>query len=111
VIANNLALALTAGNSPELARALSLVNLALDHAPGDVNFRDTRGRILARMGKWKEALPDLEAALTQRANQPELHRTLAETYDHLGVTAMAAEHKRLAEATTSRAAAMPGKAH
>jgi tetratricopeptide (TPR) repeat protein len=111
VIANNLALALTEGSAPELPRALSLVNLALDHSPGDVNFRDTRGRILARMGKWKEALPDLEAALTQRANQPELHRTLAETYDHLGVPAMAAEHKRLAEATASRASAVPGKVH
>ena len=66
-------------------------------APDQGRFRDTRGQILAKMGRWKEALADLEAALPSAPRSTELHRTLAEVYTHLGVPGMAAEHRALAE--------------
>jgi tetratricopeptide (TPR) repeat protein len=96
VIANNLAWLLFRSDPPDLPRALGLVNLAIEKAPQETNFRDTRGHILARMGKWREALADLEAALPNTANSTQMHRTLADVYDHLDAPAMAAEHRRLA---------------
>ncbi len=96
-IANNLAWVLAASEPPDLPRALELSNLAIERAPKDLNFRDTRGRIEAKMGRWKEALNDLEAALMATPDNQDLHLALAEAYDHLGSSAMAAEHKRLAE--------------
>ena len=96
-IANNLAVALLEGKNPDLPRALDLANMALERSPNEPNFRDTRGRILARMGKWQEALDDLEAALPASSDNPRLHQALAEVYDHLGDRDMAARHQRLAE--------------
>ena len=99
---NNLAMLLMEGDPPQLPRALQLINLVLDKAPDNPNFRDTRGRIYAKMGKWREALDDLEAALTAAAANPSLHRCLASVYDHLGDQHMAAEHRRQADELTAR---------
>jgi tetratricopeptide (TPR) repeat protein len=95
--ANNLAMLLSEGRRPDLAGAAQLINLVLDKVPNHPAYRDTRGRIYAKMGKWREALPDLEAALSKSPNDPSLHRVLATVYEQLGVPAMAAEHRRLAE--------------
>jgi tetratricopeptide (TPR) repeat protein len=94
-IANNLAVVLAGSNSPDLTQALRLVNMAIDRLPNEPSYRDTRGTILAKMGKWNEALPDLEAALSKNSQSPQLHKLLADTYEHLGMAAMAAEHRRL----------------
>ena len=99
---NNLAWILATGPNPDLPRALDTINPVIARWPGDPRFRETRGQILARMRRWKEALPDLEAALTVYPDDPELHRTLADTYEHLDAPAMAAEHRK-------RAGALPGK--
>jgi tetratricopeptide (TPR) repeat protein len=96
-VANNLAFLLAASSSPDLPRALKLVELALKHAPGNPTYRDTRGRIYLKMGQWKEALADLEAALPAARGNPDLHRALAEVYERLGIPDLAAEHRRLAE--------------
>ena len=93
-IANNLAVVLAGSNSPDLAQALRLVNMAIDRLPNEASYRDTRGTILAKMGKWNEALPDLEAALFKNGRSRQLHKLLADTYEHLGMAAMAAEHRR-----------------
>jgi tetratricopeptide (TPR) repeat protein len=97
VVANNLAWVVAHGPQPDLPRALQLVNVALERAPNEPSFRGTRGYILVRMEKWKDALPDLEAALSKDPKSTSLHQDLAETYDRLGVPAMAAEHRRLAQ--------------
>ncbi len=96
-IANNLAWVLASSQPADLPKALELSNLAIERAPRDLNFRDTRGRIYAKMSRWKEALNDLEAALTAAPDNAQLHRALADVYEHLGSPDMAAEHKRLAE--------------
>jgi tetratricopeptide (TPR) repeat protein len=95
---NNLAWILANGPKPDLPRALDTINPVIARSPGDPRFRETRGQILARMHRWREALPDLEMALTVYPDDPDLHRTLAETYDHLDAPAMAAEHRKRAEA-------------
>jgi tetratricopeptide (TPR) repeat protein len=102
IVANNLAWMIAHQPSPDLDRALSLVEMALKQNPDHANFRHTRGHILAGLKRWKDALPDLEAALPKYGNDAELHHTLAEVYAHLGVPAMEAEHKRLAVAKAAR---------
>jgi tetratricopeptide (TPR) repeat protein len=96
VVGNNLAWLLAHSKPPDLPRALKMINLVIEHSPRNLEFRETRGQILARMGRWKEALADLEAVLPRSPSNPKLHAALADVYRHLGVPAMAAEHERLA---------------
>jgi tetratricopeptide (TPR) repeat protein len=95
--ANNLAWILAVGPDPVLPRALEMINPVIDRWPNERRFRETRGQILAKMERWKEALPDLEAALTVYPDSADLHRTLAETYEHLDAPSMAAEHRKRAD--------------
>jgi len=44
-----------------------------------------------------KALTDLQAALAGYPKNPDLHRRLAEAYEHVGAADMAAQHRRLAE--------------
>jgi tetratricopeptide (TPR) repeat protein len=97
VAANNLAWALAHTEPVDLPRALALIDGARKGAPNQITYQETRGQILARMGRWREALADLEAALPAFPDNRQLHRTLAEVYEHLGLTEMAADHKRLAQ--------------
>lgn len=97
VVANNLAWVLASAQPPDLKRALALMNSVLERWPNEPMFRDTRGLVLAKMGRWKEALTDLQAALPGYPKSAGLHRRLAEAYDRLGATDMAAQHRRLAE--------------
>jgi tetratricopeptide (TPR) repeat protein len=92
-IANNLAWVLAHSPDADLSRALALAELALDRQPGNPQYRGTRGSILARLGRPKDALPDLEAALTTYPNDIDLHRDLADVYTRLGVGDMAATHR------------------
>jgi tetratricopeptide (TPR) repeat protein len=102
-IANNLAWLLSQSAPPDLPRALQLADMAVEKSPREMNFRDTRGHILMKMGRWKEALADLEAALPGTPNPVEMHLSLAEVYQHLDAPAMAAEHQRLAKEKAARA--------
>jgi tetratricopeptide (TPR) repeat protein len=96
-IANNLAWVLALDPKPDLPRALALVDRALKQMPNVVNFHDTRGFILLRMKRWKDALPHLELALQVDRPRPQLHRALAEAYDNLKLPEMAAKHRQQAE--------------
>jgi predicted Zn-dependent protease len=100
VVANNLAWVLANAQPPDLPRALTLMNTVLERWPNEPLYRDTRGEVLVKMGRWKEALTDLQAALPAYPNHPALHLRLAETYEHLGIPEMAAEHRRLADTRT-----------
>ena len=91
----------------DLPRALDLSNLAVQQAPNDSSFRDTRGRILMKMGRWKDALDDLEAALPANQDNADLHNALADVYEHVGDPDMAAKHRRLAEKKTNEKAGSP----
>jgi tetratricopeptide (TPR) repeat protein len=93
---DHLAWALTQGETPELERALRLADEAVKLAADQPEMRATRGRILARLQRWQEALTDLEAVLAGNDEQAELHAVLAEVYTALGDTEMAKRHQTLA---------------
>jgi tetratricopeptide (TPR) repeat protein len=95
-IANNLAWILSQPPNSDLPRALATITLPLEQEPNNPTYRDTRGRILMAMGRWKEALTDLEVVLAIAPNTPGLHNTLADVYDKLGQSALASEHRALA---------------
>ncbi|HEX5272492.1 MAG TPA: tetratricopeptide repeat protein [Gemmataceae bacterium] len=97
-VANNMAWMLAHEEKPDLPRALALVEAALDRAPDRPYLRDTRGYILLKMGRPKDALADLQAAQAALGNDRERHQALAEAYERLGEPELAAEHRRRAAA-------------
>lgn len=103
IIANNLAWALAFAESPNLEKALEVADAAIERHPGNLNLRDTRGRILAAMKNWRQAQIDLEAAAGAMQGKVAYHQELAKVYEQLGRTDEAAEQRTLAaEAVTSR---------
>ena len=65
------------------------------HLAQPVAFARTRGHILAKLGRWKEAFADLEAALPALTDKETTYRTLAETCEHLGMAELAASTNTL----------------
>ncbi|MEK6237648.1 MAG: tetratricopeptide repeat protein, partial [Planctomycetales bacterium] len=100
--ANNLAWLLMESDPPELERALQLCQAAVEQQPGNHYFRDTRGQIYAKLGRYDDARRDLEFALEKLSDSRQLHETLAEVYGKLKMTGMAEAHRR-------RAIAIPKK--
>jgi tetratricopeptide (TPR) repeat protein len=92
-IANNFAAMISMSDPPELERALTAINGAIEQFPNYGEFRHTRGMILFRMENWKETIPDLELALSGRhPDQASIHAALAKAYEMVGSPAMAAQH-------------------
>ena len=94
---NNMALVLALGDKPEPERALTMINGVLDHSPNNPVFRDTRGQILAKLGKWREALTDLEFSLPSNKESIRTHQALESAYQGLGMSQMAKEHQLRAD--------------
>lgn len=94
-IANNLAWVLSQPPNPDLPRALALINMSLEQEPNSPKYLDTRGKILIAMGKWQEALADLELVSAKAPATSGLHAALAEIYEKLNQPALAAEHKAI----------------
>jgi tetratricopeptide (TPR) repeat protein len=94
-IANNFAWMVAMSEPPELERALTAVNGAIEQMPYYPEYRHTRGNILIKMGRWKEAIPDLELALSggRHPDQANIHAALAKAYEMLGSPALAATHR------------------
>jgi tetratricopeptide (TPR) repeat protein len=97
VIGNNLAWMLATVEPVDLPRALQLINPIVERFPDQAGFRGTRGHVLARMKRWKEALPDLVASLKAFPDNTDTHAALAEAYSQLGFTDLAASHRKLAQ--------------
>ena len=95
-VLNNLAWVLTNADPPELDRALSLADAALELAPSHSEIRATRGQILARLKRWHDAVADLELALTDFPDRTTLHGVLADAYTALGDEELAERHRELA---------------
>lgn len=93
---NNFAWYLAHGANPDLPRALQLAESAVAAQPENIAFRDTRGRILQRMGQSQRAIGDLVAALKIAKDDPDLHKALAEAYRNLGMNDAAASHSKFA---------------
>jgi tetratricopeptide (TPR) repeat protein len=98
VVANNLAWVLAHANKPDLNRALELANRAIERQPSAKHFHATRGVVLMKLGRWAEALTDLEKELVNFPDHKDLHLALAQVYDHLGAAEVARQHRARAQA-------------
>jgi tetratricopeptide (TPR) repeat protein len=96
VALNNLAWTMLTSERPDLNAALAAAESAVALSPGDPHFRDTRFRILSRLGRWREAVDDLEFCAAQMNGVSDFHRAAAEVYDHLGLSDLAAVHRNKA---------------
>jgi tetratricopeptide (TPR) repeat protein len=97
VTLNNLAWVLATAPKPDLERALKLAEAAVSLTDGAVRTRETRLRILVRLGRWDDALHDVEVCESTYRGRADFHRLAAEVYEHLKLNAPAEEHRRQAE--------------
>ena len=95
-LANELARELATTEPTDLDTALAIIDAAIAIWPNPLGLRDTRGHILAKLGRRKEAFADLEAGLPALTDKEPTYRTLGECCEHLGMVELAAEYKRLA---------------
>lgn len=95
VISNNLAMAIASVSSDknELEKALSMMDELVKKEPENPFFLDTRGHVNAKLGRFKEAVGDLERSLPKARNQDSTHAKLADLYQHLGMNDLAAQHR------------------
>lgn len=97
VVGNNLAWLLTFTEPHDYDRALEIMNAVLLRHPDVPGYRETRGQIFTRLGRWTDAVADLEFALTAKAGSPATHTALAVAYEGLGMKQLAREHRELAK--------------
>jgi tetratricopeptide (TPR) repeat protein len=94
-VANNLAWLLSHREPTDLPRALAIIDDAVTQVPTMPRLRGTRGEVLLKMERWKDAVTDLESALAAGENTAEIHESLAIAYEHLAVPELAARHRKL----------------
>ncbi len=90
---NNYGLVLSEGEDAQLEEALTAVNRALAIAPNEHRFRETRGQILLKLGRWQQAVDDLEFALNGLPDLAAIHVSLAKAYEALGSEELAELHR------------------
>lgn len=101
-ILNNLAVALAMKEEPDFEKALQVSNAAIENVPSPTpHFFETRGQILFRMGRFREAISDLERALIERSLAQKAHQMLADCYDKVGDAELAEGHRKAAEKLAS----------
>ena len=93
----SLALVLADGNQDDLTRALTLIQPVVDQFSEMPEFRNTRGIILARLGRYREAVVDLKFAVEKLPNSKSSRLLLAKAYEALGKAPLAEQQRRLAE--------------
>jgi uncharacterized protein HemY len=96
-IQNDLAMDLAAGNEADAERGLKISQALVSQYPENPGFRDTRGRILARLGRNEPAAADLEFAAAKLASPADARLELAKVYQALGKTQLAEQQRRLIE--------------
>lgn len=92
---NNLAHAILIEESPDFEKALTYSNAAVKVLPNHPYLRETRGQILFRMGRYHEAMADLELALEAEELRAGIRVNLASTYENIGMPEKAAEQRAL----------------
>lgn len=105
-ILNNLAVAMTQQQEPDLEKALKLSDQAIQVTeqaaqksgePVSPAFYETRGQILFELGEYRRAVPDLERALAVDRLKEKAHESLAVCYRELGDDELSEEHRHAAE--------------
>ena len=97
-IKNDVALDLAGGTHADAERGLAIIQQVLKQYPDDANLRDTRGQILAALGRNQEAVADLEYASARINNPQETRRVLARVYAAMGSVPAQALPNELVEA-------------
>ncbi len=96
-ILNNLAVALSMRDESNLEQALKISESAIKQTPNATpHFFETRGQILYRMGRYLDAIPDLERALAVEELAPAAHQTLADCYKEIGEPELSRLHREAA---------------
>ncbi|GAB5402261.1 MAG: hypothetical protein Aurels2KO_04920 [Aureliella sp.] len=80
---NNLAHAMLQEKSPDLNKALQLSNRAVKAIPGHAYLRETRGQILFRMERYREAASDLELGMYAAELREGIRPLLVRCYQEL----------------------------
>jgi len=109
VAANNLANLLYKIEPYELERALAFAQGVLTRNPANPIYLETRGQILARLGKNQEAIDDLGRCLVTFPEVPEIHETLAGCYRKIGNEVLANAHQNRYEELKAKATTNPAK--
>lgn len=99
-LANNFAWIIATTPPFDAERALKIIDTVIENAPDVAQYRDTRGQILVRMARYKEALPDLEFALRSMPTSRSVHRALETCYRNLDMEEMAQQHKLICDKLT-----------
>lgn len=102
IVANNLAWYLLNNDTIDLNRAYELVSALAERWPLMAAIHDTRGQILAKMGRWDEALAELQKGLAQMRGRVRTHEALAEVCEQLGMNDIADEHRNIAASLRPR---------
>ncbi|MDB4466758.1 hypothetical protein N9066_00955 [bacterium] len=92
IIINNLAWILAQGESPDLERALELAETAVNRVPDSPRFRDTLGTVLVKLGRHRDAISELQLALSGVPDKNTVHRKLAICYKSIGMNDLAEMH-------------------
>ncbi len=109
VAANNLANLLYKLEPYDPERALSLTQGVLSRNPENPIYLETRGQILARLGRAQEAIDDLTRCLVPFPEVPEIHETLAGCYRKIGNDVLAKAHQDRFEELKARAKSTAAK--
>lgn len=96
LVANNLAWLMIHADSPQADRAWALIQPVVERHPENARFLDTRGHVLLKLGRHKEAVHDLERALAVTGNNSSTHEALSSAYAELGLSDLARMHKAAA---------------
>lgn len=94
---NNYAWALGEGENPDLEAALAAAEKALKLSPEEFRFRETRGQIYLKLGRWRDAIADLEVAVNGMPELGSIHDSLAKAYDAVGEKELAELHRQAAK--------------
>jgi predicted Zn-dependent protease len=91
------ATALGTGSQTDAEQGVKLMDSVLDQFPSNPEYRSTRGQMLIRLGRNRDAAKDLEFAVAHLADAAELRLTLAKVYDTLGEAKLAQKQRQLAQ--------------
>ena len=92
LIINDMAMDLASGDRQSKEQGLNLIQSLLQRYPYDPGFRDTRGQILAQLGRNQEAVDDLQFAAARLPNPAETRKVLARVNAALGIVAAPSNH-------------------
>lgn len=94
LVLNNLAYTLLKLGPAHHQRGLELIDEALQIRPEEASFHETRGQLLLSLGRYEEAIEDLNLALNGLGDIPDIHRGLATAYRQLEQPELADKHAR-----------------